>query len=73
MPTGEPMRCSKCGSDNPTDKNRAVSEGLQMLEGGRRHIEAAELYRVKGELLLLQKAGTEGEAEGCFRQAVEIA
>ena len=45
-----------------------VSENLQALEGGKR-----ELYRLKGELLLLQNASGATEAESCFRKAIEIA
>ena len=33
----------------------------------------AELYRLKGELLLQQAAGCDGEAEACFRQALDVA
>ena len=33
----------------------------------------AELYRLKGELLLLQNASGAPEAESCFREAIEIA
>ena len=32
----------------------------------------AELYRLKGELLLLQNAGA-NEAESCVREAIEVA
>ncbi len=31
----------------------------------------AELYRLKGELLLMQ-GGADAEAEGCFQQALEV-
>jgi predicted ATPase len=34
---------------------------------------AAELYRLKGELLLMRSAEHHAEAESCFRQALEIA
>jgi tetratricopeptide (TPR) repeat protein len=57
----------------PEDVLHAVEEGVQMLNGATQHIEAAELYRVKGELLLLQNAGALSEAEACYRDAVEIA
>jgi tetratricopeptide (TPR) repeat protein len=57
----------------PEEGLRAISKGLQMLEGGGPHSEEAELYRLKGELLLLQNAEAQTEAESCFRQAVEIA
>ena len=52
---------------------QAVAEGFEMLEGGWRHIEAAEVYRLKGELLLLQSSEAQSEAEGCFREAIDIA
>ncbi|MFQ5592502.1 MAG: hypothetical protein ACE5HE_15200, partial [Phycisphaerae bacterium] len=39
-------------------------------KSGERHAEA-EIIRVKGELLLLQSK--DGEAEGCFRKAIEVA
>ena len=51
----------------------AINEALRMLESGRRHIEQPELYRLKGELLLLQNTAARSEAESCFREAVEIA
>jgi tetratricopeptide (TPR) repeat protein len=57
----------------PDDGLRAVSEGLRDLEGGKRHWDHAELYRLKGELLLLQNASAATEAESCFREAIEIA
>ena len=40
-------------------------------ETGERYLEA-ELYRVRGELLLLPE-GREGQAEECFNQALEVA
>jgi predicted ATPase len=52
---------------------RAVSTGLQMLAGTRRHFEEPELHRLKGELLLRQTAGASEEAESSFHKAVEIA
>jgi predicted ATPase len=55
------------------DGLRAVSEGLRDLEGSKPHIDGAELYRLKGELLLLQNASDATEAESCFREAIEIA
>jgi predicted ATPase len=36
-------------------------------------VDKAELYRLKGELLLLQNASGAAEAESCFREAIEIA
>jgi predicted ATPase len=51
----------------------AISESLRDLEGGRRPWDHAELYRMKGELLLLQNTSGATEAESCFREAIEIA
>jgi len=56
-----------------------VQEGLTMLaealtaarESGERYYEA-ELYRLKGELLLMQGAD-ETDAQACFRQAIAVA
>jgi tetratricopeptide (TPR) repeat protein len=54
---------------------QAVAEGLALSEktGQRRY--DAELYRIRGELLLKQDtdANAENEAYACFRQALEIA
>jgi predicted ATPase len=55
------------------DGLRVVSEGLRDLEGGKRHMDHAELYRLKGELLLLQNASAQAQAESSFREAIEIA
>jgi class 3 adenylate cyclase/tetratricopeptide (TPR) repeat protein len=54
------------------DGLRAVSESLRDLEGDKRLWDQAELYRLKGELLLLQNAAGATEAESCFREAIEI-
>ena len=52
---------------------QAVAEGLkQARETSARFIEA-ELYRLKGELLLAGDGRGAVDAEDCFRQAVEIA
>jgi len=55
------------------DGLRAVSEGLRDLEGYRPQWDHAELYRLKGELLLLQNVSGATDAENCFRGAIEIA
>jgi predicted ATPase len=55
------------------DGLRVVSEGLRDFEGSKRHMDHAELYRLKGELLLLQSASAHAQAESCFREAIEIA
>jgi len=55
------------------DGLRAVSEGLRESEGDRRQWDHAELYRLKGELLLLQNVSGATDAENCFRGAIQIA
>jgi predicted ATPase len=51
----------------------AVSAALREIErGGEREVEAY-LYKVKGELLLMHDPPDEGEAEHCFRTAIDIA
>jgi predicted ATPase len=49
-----------------------VSEGLQDLEGSKYRIDRTELYRLKGELLLLQDVSGATEAETCFRKAMDV-
>ena len=49
-----------------------IAEALTIVEKtGQRYWEA-ELHRRKGELLLMQQGKNVGEAEGCFRKALEI-
>jgi predicted ATPase len=50
----------------------AVAEGLATVERGEEHIWEADLYRAKGDLLLI-KGESETEAETCFQQALHIA
>jgi predicted ATPase len=50
-----------------------LAEALSLVnENGQRHMEA-ELYRLKGELLLQQSPDNQPEAEACFQQAIAIA
>jgi len=50
-----------------------VATALRETErGGEKTIEA-ELYKVKGELLLMRDPPDEAEAERCFRTAIDIA
>jgi predicted ATPase len=52
---------------------RVLAKALTMVnDSGERNYEA-ELYRLKGELLLQQAAESGDEAETCFRQALDIA
>jgi len=57
----------------PEEGLTVLVEALAMVDStGGRHWEA-ELHRQKGELLLMQKGQKAGEAEECFRQALDIA
>jgi serine/threonine protein kinase/predicted ATPase len=54
------------------EADQALEEGLALVEKHQDHSQEAELYRLKGELVLLQ-SGDQSAAEGCFRQAIETA
>ena len=54
----------------PDDGLHVVNEGLQW---GTRRMDTAELYRLKGELLLVQDPRAQAQAAICFRKAIEIA
>jgi predicted ATPase len=50
-----------------------ISEALDIIaENGERAYEA-ELHRIRGELVLVRSPADQGEAEACFRRALEIA
>ena len=51
----------------------ALSEALTLVEKTSERYYEAELYRLKGELLLLQAAPEVSHAETCFQQALDIA
>jgi class 3 adenylate cyclase/predicted ATPase len=50
-----------------------LAEALTAVHKTGGHSYEAELYRLKGELLLQQPAGNGDEAETCFRQALDVA
>ena len=52
---------------------QAVAEGLTQSQETSARFNEAELYRLKGELLLMGARPGLEEAERCFRQAIEIA
>jgi len=57
----------------PEDGLRAVAEAFDLLlETGERQQEF-QLYRLKGELLLMQQSSDPIQAEACFQQALAIA
>src|SRR5262249_9132048 len=66
------MLAAACGKVGQTDDALAfVTEALAAVEtSGERHWEA-EIYRLKGELLLDSRDSS--EAETCFRHAIDIA
>jgi tetratricopeptide (TPR) repeat protein len=49
-----------------------VDESLALIKESAFRVLEPEIYRLKGELLLLEK-GNEPEAEGCFQRAIESA
>jgi predicted ATPase len=52
----------------------AIAEALTMVASTKERFYEAEIYRVKGELLLKHRGpNTVTEAESCFRQALDIA
>jgi tetratricopeptide (TPR) repeat protein len=50
-----------------------VAEGLVAVEQTVLRVVEAELYRVKGELLMIKDSGDQEEAEGSLRAAIEVA
>ncbi|MFQ5946713.1 MAG: AAA family ATPase, partial [Anaerolineae bacterium] len=57
----------------PEEGLSALNEALAQVEQGEERYYEAELYRLKGELLLAQKGGSEEDAEACFQQALDLA
>ena len=51
----------------------ALTEAMEVSKRSSEHYYEAELYRLRGELLLKSEAVSPSEAEACFRQAVELA
>ena len=50
-----------------------LQEGWEVMERTGEHAYQAEMYRVKGALLLQQQGPGEAEAEACFQQAIAVA
>jgi class 3 adenylate cyclase/predicted ATPase len=55
------------------EAHQALNEGLVVAEKNDDRCHEAELYRLKGELLLAESLDQSPAAEGCFRQALETA
>lgn len=49
-----------------------LSEAIQSIQNTKEHRWEAEIYRLKGELLLKHSAENQKEAEQCFHQALHI-
>ena len=52
---------------------RALEEAIWWVQHNEEHLYEAEVYRLKGELLLGQRASDTAEAEECFQQAMDVA
>jgi predicted ATPase len=62
------------GNMGQTDEGLSIlAEALAVVEHSEERWWEAELYRVKGELLLRQAVPDEQEAEACLRQAFDVA
>jgi predicted ATPase len=57
----------------PEEGLTVLVEALEMVDNSGERNWEAELHRRKGELLLLQQGQKVGQAEECFRQALDIA
>jgi class 3 adenylate cyclase/predicted ATPase len=55
------------------DAHQSLNEGLAIAEKNDDRCHEAELYRLKGELLLAESADQDTEAERCFQQALGTA
>jgi predicted ATPase len=63
-----------CGKVGQLDEGLgALEEALAAVQHNEEHHYEAEVYRLKGELLLQQSAAQQGEAEEHFQQALDIA
>jgi TOMM system kinase/cyclase fusion protein len=56
-----------------TEGLTTVAEALAIVKRSGERLYEAELYRLQGELLLHQPAGSSQEAERCFREALDVA
>jgi predicted ATPase len=52
---------------------RALDEAWEAMQETEERVYEAELYRLKGELLLQQSAGQQKEAEASFQHALDVA
>jgi predicted ATPase len=59
--------------EQPEEGLRALAEALAAVEATGERFMEAELYRLKGELLLARSVEHQMEAETCFHQALDVA
>ena len=57
----------------PENGFATLTQATSAIEKNEEHFYEPELYRIKGELLLLHRRGQEVEAEACFQKAIEVA
>ncbi len=63
--------CTRAGRIE--DARQALDEGLSIAEKNDERCQEAELYRLKGELLLTASPDQTADAEDCFQHAIETA
>jgi predicted ATPase len=63
--------CAHLG--HPTDVRQALAEAHTLVDQQEERWGEAELYRLRGVLLLRQPGTPPAEAEACFRQALDVA
>jgi len=63
-----------CGKAGQIEEGlRALEEALEAVQAKEEHLYEAEVYRLKGELLLQQAMPDEAQAETCLQQALAVA
>jgi len=73
-PHGLALLAEAYGQGGQIDEGlRAVAEALVEVDAHAERYYAAELYRLKGELVLVRAAAYDPEAETCFQQALTVA
>ncbi|MBD3673292.1 MAG: protein kinase [Planctomycetaceae bacterium] len=55
------------------DAQKALERGLELVEKNEERCQEAELYRMKGGLILAQSSDETADAEACFQRSLEIA
>jgi predicted ATPase len=63
-----------CGEAGQLEEGlTALTEAFDLVSKTQEHFHEAELYRLKGELLLMQDELSAVQAESCFQHAIEVA